>query len=90
MRRYALTPKGAYIAHKARAKYRGIAWEFTFETWWKVWQDSGKWEQRGLNKGQYVMCRHKDVGPYSPQNVRIDTTENNIREWIYDTKCVKA
>jgi hypothetical protein len=42
-----------------------------------MWQDSGKWEQRGRKQGQYCMARKGDVGPYSPDNVDIITIRQN-------------
>jgi hypothetical protein len=57
---------------EARAKgLPGIEWLFTFERWWAVWEASGKWEQRGCRRGEYVMARHGDTGPYAPDNVSI-------------------
>lgn len=69
-----------YLHHKSHAKRRGIPFLLTFEEWWGIWQASGKWDQRGGRKGQYVMARHSDVGPYAVGNVRICTTGDNISE----------
>ena len=60
------------------AKYRGIAWEFNFETWLDVWVKSGKFSERG--RGGYCMGRYGDVGPYSPKNVYITRCEDNVRD----------
>ncbi len=67
----------AYHSQKKGAKERGIEWLFTFDTWLEGWIASGYWELRGRNKGKYQMCRKDDEGPYSPDNVYYDTTENN-------------
>ena len=64
--------------HKKNASLRSIPWEFTFETWWEMWEKSGKWNERG--RGGYMMCRYGDTGPYSPTNVRIDTVQSNADE----------
>ena len=69
--------KSAYRVQKARAKGRGIGWEFTFETWISFWLSSGKLEQRGCGKGLYVMSRFGDVGPYHPGNVEVVPFEKN-------------
>lgn len=63
----------AYCRQKDTAKSRGIEWRFTFTEWWRVWQESGKWELRGRTKGLcgWEMSRPGDVGPYSPENVVI-------------------
>jgi hypothetical protein len=69
--------KKRYSEQKGVAKSRKIEWLFTFETWWKMWTDSGKWELRGNRKNQYCMARKGDVGPYSPENVDIILTTQN-------------
>ena len=74
------TPRGKYRSQKVHAKKRGIGWEFTFETWWAVWQRSGRWSQRGKRAGCYVMARHGDKGPYARWNVSIIPHEQNASE----------
>lgn len=77
------SPKGKYSLHKYRAARQNIPWEFTFETWWKMWEDSGKYNFRGSGKDMYCMCRYKDEGAYSPSNVYIAKTEENKRDaWL--------
>ena len=72
--------KKGYINHKSHAKRRGIPFLLTFEEWWAVWEQSGKWEQRGFRKGQYVMARFADQGAYEVGNVRICTVSENALE----------
>jgi hypothetical protein len=67
----------AFVHQRKGAKKRKIAFLFTFDEWWTVWRDSGKWEQRGKHKGQYVMARYGDIGPYATDNVRIATVQEN-------------
>jgi hypothetical protein len=69
--------RGAYASHKCGAKRRGIPFLLTFEKWWSIWQDSGKWEMRGIRRGCYVMARFGDVGPYAVGNVSIVPHEAN-------------
>lgn len=76
-RAYQQSPKGKYSAQKGSAKSRGIGWGFTFETWWEMWEKSGKWEERGT---KYYMCRNGDEGPYAPYNVVINTISENAKE----------
>lgn len=68
-----------YSNHRLRAKYRNIDWEFTYETWIRMWIDSGHYLDRGCKRGNYCMARKgPDIGPYSPDNVIIQlSTENN-------------
>lgn len=78
------TPKyarTAYLKQKAKARARGIDWQFKdFRAWWVVWFESGKWEQRGRSTSQWCMARYGDCGPYSPENVRIATVLENLQE----------
>ena len=72
--------KKKYASHKWQAKNRNIEWLFTFESWIKMWIESGKWDQRGTKRGQYCMSRPNDQGPYSPENVVIKTHSENVIE----------
>jgi hypothetical protein len=70
--------KRIYTEQKRRAGTRGIEWQFSFETWLDWWGPDI--ELRGRKKGQLVMARTGDIGPYSPDNVRKATAEGNIIE----------
>jgi hypothetical protein len=78
--------RDAYNAQKAGARRRKdrngnpIEWLFTPDEWLDLWLKSGKWHQRGCRRGQYVMARFGDVGPYAPWNVEIKTVGENNRE----------
>lgn len=74
------TPLDRFRTQRARAKTRGIRWEFTFADWWGVWARSGKWRKRGNGLGFYVMARYRDQGPYSVENVCILPSDDNTRE----------
>ncbi len=69
-----------YACHKSKAKSRGIEFNLTYEEWYDIWYKSGKWEQRGARKGQYVMSRYNDTGAYEMGNVFIQPHEENRRE----------
>lgn len=79
-RRYAGTPRGKYVRHKANAKRRGVGFELTFAQWWHIWDVSGKWLLRGNRKGKYAMLRIADAGPYCIANVYIARMEVNTCE----------
>lgn len=82
-RKWMETPEGKYSVQKRHAKQRGIEWGFTFETWWKMWESSGQWENRGIRKDEYCMSRFGDKGPYSPTNCEIRLApENNLESYI--------
>ena len=72
--------KQRYNEQKYRATSRGIDFQLTFDDWWNIWQQSGKWEQRGCRKGQYVMSRIGDTGAYSFNNVFIQLHEMNAKD----------
>ncbi len=63
-----------------RAKSRGVAWELPYWEWLQIWRDSGHLNDRGVHKGQWVMARHGDAGPYAADNVKIVRCETNNRE----------
>ena len=72
------TLKLLYGAQRAGAKKRGIEWHFTFDSWLSWWGTDIV--NRGPYRGQLVMARYGDTGPYHPSNVRKATVEENIRE----------
>ena len=74
--------KRSFYNHRLSAKHRGIKFLLTFEQWWIIWQDSGYWKERGRLKGQYVMARKGDKGPYAIGNVKIIKVEENIEERV--------
>lgn len=72
-----------YKWQKGQSARRQIQWLFVPSTWWRIWNDSGKFEHRGTKAGQYVMARFDDKGPYAPWNVRITTCGENTNEmWL--------
>jgi len=71
------TPTGAFRNQRNNAKGRGIEWNLTLWSWWTIWQESGKWDERGRRGDGYVMCRFRDDGPYEIGNVYIATLRHN-------------
>ncbi|MDP1702605.1 MAG: hypothetical protein Q8L53_16835 [Aestuariivirga sp.] len=74
---YTVSPIGAFFTQKKNAKNREIEWKLSLWEWWAIWQQSGHWLDRGRTADAYVMCRRGDVGPYSVENVYIDTASHN-------------
>lgn len=70
----------AYKTQKSHAKSRGIPFLISFDEWWDIWWQSGKWERRGRRKGQFVMARFGDQGAYVVGNVRICLVSENAAE----------
>lgn len=73
-------PKLAFQQQRHAAKMRGIAWQLTFEEWWKFWQESGKWAVRGRGKGKFCMGRYGDAGPYALGNIKIISGTENLTD----------
>jgi hypothetical protein len=72
--------KVRYNNHKFDAKYRGVAWRFTFDQWMAIWIESGHMHERGPKLDQYVMARFEDKGAYQVGNVAIVLSSSNNRE----------
>jgi len=70
----------AFFDQKRNASRRGIGWNLNFAEWWFIWQQSGKWNERGRGKDGYVMARHGDTGPYDIGNVSIVSAVHNQQE----------
>jgi hypothetical protein len=62
------------------AKKRSIPFEFEFSDWLMFWVRSGHLAQRGARKGQYVMARYQDKGPYTRFNTQIILCEQNHKD----------
>jgi hypothetical protein len=73
-------PRARWNAHRGNAKKVGTPFELTFDEWWQIWSSSGHWHERGQHRGQYVMARFGDRGPYAVGNVAIVKHEDNDRE----------
>lgn len=77
--------KLAYQRHKGRAKKQNKGWFFTFEewvAWWEI-QLGPNWRNlRGKRRGQYVMARFGDKGPYHPDNIECITCGQNIKDAV--------
>ena len=72
--------------HGYSAVTRGIEFQLTFDAWLSIWLESGHWHERGCHKGQYVMSRRGDIGPYAIGNVFIQTTEMNTKDALIGKK----
>jgi len=70
--------QGQYDNAKWCAKERGIEWHFTYNTWLEWWGDD--FVNRGCKRGQLVMARNGDIGPYHPDNVHKTTSTDNHQQ----------
>ena len=69
-------PLMVYRKQRSNARRRGIKWDLSFADWWRIWQESGRWDERGRGRG-YCMARWADDGPYSVENIYICTGAEN-------------
>ena len=80
-----------YIAHVGRCIGRKdrqgipIEMKLTFDEWWKLWTDSGKWDQRGRKGIAFCMARKDDLGHYEMGNVEIITKSENTGRYNHRT-----
>lgn len=77
---YKKSPLQKYRRQKQNARTRGIEFNLTLHEWWDLWSESGHWDDMGLGKGKYHMCRICDAGSYEVGNVEIKPHEENSRE----------
>lgn len=76
-----------YREHRHGAKRRGVPFLISFEEWATIWYESGRWEDRGVHRGQYVMARNGDVGAYAVGNVSIIlATQNRTDSKVTDAR----
>jgi hypothetical protein len=75
------SPAMAWSSQRNNAKKRGIEWDLSFFDWMTIWNESGKWNERGLGIGKYCMARRMDSGGYSAGNVYITTCDDNVRDY---------
>ena|ERR1035437_7057048 len=86
--RLSKTPLYKYSYQKRHAASRGIPFTLTFEEWWKLWEDSGKYSERGKKPHQYCMSRNKDIGGYEVGNVYISQVSDNLIDQMLNGKHV--
>jgi hypothetical protein len=75
-----MTQWGCFAQHRRDSKKRKIEFNFSFEEWCVWWEANlgPDWfRKRGSKRGQYVMARLGDKGPYNPKNVKCITSEGN-------------
>jgi hypothetical protein len=72
--------KRKFLTQRANARYRGIEWRLTFEQWRDWWLATGRVDERGRLRGQWVMCRPGDRGAYELGNIKCALAEDNVTE----------
>ena len=77
-----------FLCQRYTAGLRGIKWNLTFQEWWDWWQATGHYHERGCKRGQYVMARPGDIGPYALDNIFCKTHIDNTLEYAVGRKRV--
>lgn len=77
---------GRFRTQKNNAKLRNIRWMLTFPQWLAIWEESGKWEERGTGRHGYCMARIGDTGAYRVGNVYITTCADNVVHYQSELK----
>ena len=76
-------PTYVFFRKKHNAIRAGINWTLKFGDWWKLWSESGKWEERGRKNHEYVLGRKTNKRGFTPENSVIITNKENIANRIY-------
>lgn len=77
--------RGAFYAQRGHSKRRGIPFEFSFLEWCLWWREhlGPDWfNKRGRLRGQYVMARKRDKGPYTWDNCECILHEQNCSDRV--------
>lgn len=70
-------PLTLFKSQQRHAMRRGVEWNLKFWEWWTIWDESGRWNERGRGVGKFCMCRKGDSGAYEASNVYIASVVHN-------------
>lgn len=68
---YYKTPMGGYYAQRNYARRRGIQWDLRFVDWWRKWEGSGCWLNKGRGDKEYKLERISLTKGFSRDNIHI-------------------
>jgi hypothetical protein len=69
-----------FLKQRSNARSRGVPFNLTFQQWWDIWEESGKYKDRGRGRRGFVMHRINDRRPYEVGNAEIISAVDNFRE----------
>lgn len=64
--------RAAFRASRGQCHREGVEWSLSFETWCGIWEESGRWDERGRHTGCYQMVRKNPALGVTAGNVRIE------------------
>lgn len=67
----------AWKKHQSQAWYRNETYELTYEDWLSLWPGDTFW-QRGRTRGSLVLSRIDFYGPWSMDNVIVETRTEQV------------
>jgi hypothetical protein len=68
-----------FMQQRNQAQWREEGWTISFETWKRMWADSGQWLNRGRERGCYCMTRLDWSLPWTADNTVIVTREHHAK-----------
>jgi len=68
-----------FIQQKNQAQWREEGWDISFAAWKDIWDQSGMWENRGRERGDYCMTRSDWSLPWTVDNAQIITRQEHAR-----------
>lgn len=72
----------AWLRKKAQAKYRGEDWTLTIDEWFKLWDDSDQWDNRGRHPHASAMFMKDPQLGWHIWNVEICDRTVRLRELV--------
>lgn len=83
-------PYVRYRYQERNAQNRGIGFHLTFRDWWRLWQESGHWDQMGRGGDKYGMSRKDLEAPFTFDNCVIrkngESASINVRTRSHVTR----
>lgn len=70
----------AWLRKKAQAVFRGEQWTLTIEEWFKLWEDSGMWHNRGRHKDASAVFKIDPNKGWHAWNVEVCNRSKKLRE----------
>lgn len=72
----------AFCEQRENALTLGAEWNLTFSSWWWLWNESGRWRERGRRFDKFVLVRDDLTGPYSIENVSIRRFSDHMQRAV--------
>lgn len=68
-----------FVQQRNQALWRDEGWTMDFETWKRLWAESGQWANRGRERGCWCMSRRDWSLPWTEDNAAVITREEHAR-----------